>query len=167
MRLPFRMEKQKAGYWCWAAVSAGVAHYFSHDSRWRQCGIVKRVLNRAKVPIPARVCGVRPVPASCDVPWPLDDALKEVHRLRRGPKAGRLSFRQIQRELDEHRPVCVRIGWRSGGGHFVVIYGYHTGPGVQQLYVADPLYREVSRVAYHSLASHYRRIGRWTHTYLV
>ena len=172
--ITFQMEKQKTVNWCWAAVSVSVNRYFAPDSHWRQCGIVEVVLSHAKgpdkLPFPVHACCTKPIPRRCNQPWYLEDALKQVDRLRGSPKAVHLSFKKIQREIDAHRPVCARIQWREPGspGHFVVISGYHiTRARVRQVDVEDPATGSRSTVHYGTFVSNYRHSGRWTHTYLV
>ena len=172
--ITFQMEKQKTVNWCWAAVAVSVNRHFAPDSHWRQCGIVEVVLSRAKgtdkLPLPVHACCTKPIPRRCNQAWYLEDALKQVGRLKGWPKAVHLSFKKIQREIDAQRPVCVRIQWREPGnpGHFVVISGYHiTRTRVRQVDVEDPATGSLSTVHYRTLVSNYRHSGRWTHTYLV
>lgn len=172
--ISFPMEKQKAVNWCWAAVAVGVNRYFAPNSHWRQCGIAEVVLSQAKgqdkPPLPVRACCTKPIPRRCNQPWYLEDALKQVGRLKGWPKARCLSFKEIQRKIGARRPVCVRIQWREPGnpGHFVVISGYHiTRARVRQVDVEDPATGSGSTVNYVTFKSNYRGSGRWTHTYLV
>jgi hypothetical protein len=165
------MERQKAANWCWAAVAVSVARYFDTRSDWRQCGVAKLVLSRAhregEIESPIPVCCTKPIPRGCNQPWYLEDALKQVGTLRGQPKAGRLSFKKIQGKIDADRPVCVRIEWGGGGGHFVVISGYHISRNdVPQVDVEDPL-TGAALVNYSDFVRRYRGTGKWTHTYSV
>src|SRR5437879_6605632 len=111
--MPFQIEKQRQDKWCWAAVSVSVDHYFFPGSTSSQCQIARNVLGG----LPC--CSD---PAGCNTPARLQPALDAVGRLR-GTLPRRLQFDEIQQEIDARRPVCVRVGWDGGGGHFVVVSG--------------------------------------------
>ena len=66
-------------------------------------------------------------------------------------------------EINSNRPMCVRIGWSGGGGHFIAIAGYSTfGPPL--IDVEDPWY-SASTVTWSVLQSGYQGTGTWTHSY--
>ena len=172
-KIAFRMERQKAQNWCWAAVAVSVARFHDSDSRFRQCGVVRLVLSRAHregdpdVPRPVPPCCTKPVPRACNQPWYLEEGLDQVGRRRLRPKSGSLSFEKIRKRIDADRPVCARIAWKGGGGHFVVISGYHVSRnGVRQVDVEDPL-TGPALVNYSDFVRRYRGEGKWSHTYLV
>lgn len=153
----FQMEHQEHDQWCWAAVSLSVDRYFSPTSRMTQCAIAQQVLG---------VRGCSNVEA-CNKPAKLQDALKSIHRLKGKPTAGPMSFEEIQKCLDAGRPVCLRIGWESGGGHFVMLCGYRLSrSGIRLVDVEDPLYRSTT-VIYEDFISSYRSSGQWTASYPV
>src|SRR5437867_2038718 len=129
--MPFQIEKQLQDKWCWAAVSVSVDHYFSPGSTFSQCRIARDVLGG----LPC--CGA---PDTCNTPASLRAALDDVGRFRdRLPRP--LLFDEIRQEIDARSPVCVRIGWNGGGGHFVVISGYRElASGAQLVEVSDPLF---------------------------
>ena len=155
MPYTFPLEKQKQNRWCWAAVAVGVDRYFDSTSQRNQCTVANRVLGRD--------CCNNPAP--CNQGATLTAALEAVNRAsRRVPRA--LSFEETTRELDEDRPVCVRIGWFDGGGHFVVLSGYReSGGGILQVQVSDPWYPN-STVEYDEFRTNYYELGQWTDTYL-
>ena len=159
-RLSFRMQKQLTHVWCWAAVSVSVDRYFDRGSEWRQCGLAKEVTKQP-------VCCTKPVPHDCVKPFFLEDALEIIGRLKGDPTSGPLSFKQIQHRINNDRPICARIGWRGGGGHFVVISGYRTHKGVRQVDIDDPQRKGASTIDYRTFVHKYRAVGRWTHTYPV
>ena len=68
----FRLQKQKHSFWCWAAVSTSLDHYFSPRSTSTQCRVAKTVLRVATC------CGT-PTPAGCNQAAFLQDA---THRIR-------------------------------------------------------------------------------------
>ena len=158
--VPFRMQNQEMDNWCWAAVSVSVDRFFAPRSTLRQCRMAQKILKLKR-------CTGRNCTEACDQPWYLDKALRRVGRLR-GHPLGRLKFAQVQQEIDNGVPVCVRIGWRGGGGHFVVITGYSVSgrSNIERLQIKDPLYADAI-VNYKSFVSSYRGAGRWTDTFLI
>ncbi len=154
------MQKQMTSVWCWAAVSVSVDRFFDHDSEWRQCGLARKVTKQP-------VCCSKPVPHKCAQLFYLEDALTLVGRLKGNPTVGPLSFREVQRRIDKKHPICARIGWRGGGGHFVVISGYRVHNGAKQVDVEDPMRKGTSTIDYQTFVHQYRAVGRWTHTYPV
>jgi hypothetical protein len=159
----FVLEKQSQDKWCWAAVSVSVARYFLPLSPLTQCRVALAVTGKTDC------CGSGR--ADCNDPGDLEDALKAVGRWRETRK-GVLTFEEIQQQIDAFTPVCVRIGWRGGGGHFVIVYGYRIlSSGVQQVEVADPFFAN-SILSYRQLVTAYGSAeqpggGQWTHTFMV
>ncbi|KNB52608.1 papain-like cysteine protease family protein [Streptomyces caatingaensis] len=49
---------------------------------------------------------------------------------------GWLRYSTVQGEINADRPIETRIGWKSGGGHMQVIYGYDTANNL--VYWGDP-----------------------------
>lgn len=151
--------RQEKSQWCWAAVAYNVDHYFSSSSPWTQCMIAKAVLRLPEC------CLDPPDFEDCDSAAYLEDALAVVGR--QYTVSGTLEFADIETEIRAGRPVCARIGWPGGGGHFVIIAGCRTlKSGLRQLWIRDPLFGpslqddECFRTAYHLC-------GEWTNTYLV
>jgi hypothetical protein len=153
------MQTQIEDEWCWAAVAVSVDHYFDSQSTKTQCQVAQAVLNNAGC------CGNQD---SCDQPAKLQDALGQragVGRLDQVlPRY--LQFSEIQDKLKANLPVCVRIGWAKGGGHFVAIDGWSGSPASPQVHVVDPLFAD-STVDYNEFVSAYQGSGRWTATFLV
>lgn len=154
--MPFPMQRQEMGLWCWAAVAASTDKYFDPRSRSTQCSIATAVKHRACCP-KNEVCN------EADI---LDAALAAVGRLARAGE-GILTFEQIRDELELGFPIGARIGWFRGGGHFVLITGFRvsdSGAGV--VTIADPLYPG-NQWLYDDFVNAYRSLGGWTHTYLL
>ncbi|MBL8290684.1 MAG: hypothetical protein JNN08_02545 [Bryobacterales bacterium] len=160
--MAFQMPKQLEELWCWAAVSVAVDQYFAPSSTLNQCTVAGLVFNRE--------CCADSGP--CNRATSLADALNRVgHRHSRLERP--LDFAEIRSEIDAGRPVCVRIGWLGGGGHFVAIHGYWLSvSGVPHVDVADPLFPS-GRWNYDDFVLAYQNGevanggGRWTHTYLL
>src|SRR5947207_2381161 len=127
----FVMESQEQSEWCWAAVSVSVDHYFSTASNSTQCRVARDVLGLAG-------CCSNPDP--CNEPARLQDALESVNCLAASP-TGPLSFAEVRQVIDASKPVCLRIGWDGGGGHFLALCGYRlSSSGIPLVDVEDPLY---------------------------
>jgi hypothetical protein len=155
--MAFAIQKQKQSLWCWAAVSASIDGYFSPGASQKQCEIASTVLGRTDC------CGT---PAACNEAALLQDALGAVERLRQ-TIGRRLSFEEIEQQVDARYPVCARIGWYGGGGHFVVVSGYSISPsGKRYVSVQDPWYLS-SWVRYEDFCTAYLFQGEWTGSYLV
>ena len=112
-------------------------------------------------------CG-DPVPDSCNQPWRyLDGALSIVGRLTGPVTAGPMLFPDIKTVIGAGSPVCIRIGWYGGGGHFVVISGFQEQPGIQTVNVDDPFYGS-SVLDYNTFCTAYHNgQGAWTNSYPI
>ena len=111
----------------------------------------------------------------CNTPETLDGPLSKLGWLESGPIAGPMSFEAIQREIDQGRPIGVRIGWRSDGeftgGHFIAITGYRvTETGVPFVILRDPFF-PASHMTYESFCDkkggYHDGEGIWSHHYLL
>ena len=106
-----------------------------------------------------------------------------ANRVRSTARVGHISFRAVRNQIDQRRPVLVRIGWGRIGvkrGHIVVIRGYDNRQR-QHLLINDPwpegrgstwspVHRRFVRRAFESAQSACGTInngsrGRWTHTW--
>jgi len=153
------IETQEMSEWCWAAVSVSVDRFFNPGSGVRQCDVAQQVLN-----LNSNCCGNK---QACNEPALLQDALKAIGRFK-DAVGRRLRFTEIQTEINiRRRPVCVRIGWEEGGGHFVMIDQFiELTSGDQLVHVLDPLYPN-SLIHYDDFVSEYQGDGRWTGTFFV
>ena len=150
------MQYQQQSNWCWAAVSTSAALYFSAASPWTQCSLVNAQLGQSG-------CCSDGSTAACNQPWYLDRALTQVGHFQSW-QGSAASFSQVQAAIGANRPVGVRIGWSTGGGHFVAIRGYHSS--AQSLDVEDPWYGP-SQVPYSTFCSSYLGSGTWTDSYFT
>lgn len=154
--MPFQIQTQKQSHWCWAAVASSIDKHLNPASTWDQC----RVAGAAQR-IPC--CGHPPPMDSCDRPWRLSEALQSINR-RPGLVDSPVSLETLKAEITAGYPVCARIEWNSGGGHFVVIDGFWTvDPWIS---VRDPLYLDQA-LPYETFRDSYYGLGTWTHSYLV
>jgi len=161
--LSFIMDFQTQTNWCWAAVSKSVASFFDSTSNWTQCSVANAAL---KSKLGAISCCKNPVNRKCNIPWYLGRALAVVGAFVRRVNNAE-SFSTVKSEISSGRPLCVRVGWSSGGGHFLSIIGWvKTRSGEKFYEVTDPIYgRQTVKVA--KFKTSYRGTGRWTHSYYI
>ncbi len=151
------MQRQQQSNWCWAAVGASVFQFYSKAATWaQQCRVASSELGKTCCP-----AGVNP--GVCNVPWYLDRALTRVGHLARWARVA-ATLAQIQGEINGKRPLGARVGWASGGGHFVVLSGYSTSGAGTFVTVEDPVYGR-STITLTAFQTSYQGSGTWTHTY--
>lgn len=149
---------QEQTNWCWAAVSTAVDHYYNSSSPNTQCSVANGTLGRNDC------CGVG-ASGPCNIPYFLNQALSNVGHLDFFTGSP-YSFDKVVSEISSARPLCIRIGWAGGGGHFLAVYGYFAlFVFSERLTLADPIYG-VQTVNYTALFNDsYQGSGTWTHTY--
>jgi hypothetical protein len=156
-KLDFTMRSQRLRDWCWAAVSVSVDRFYNSRSVWTECAIAAAELRLS-------CCDSA---QQCNRVHLLDPPLKRLTRLKQDPLPRVLTFSEIQQQIDAGNPVCVRIEWTDGGGHFTVISGYATSrAGVNRVTLEDPFYGH-SEAAYDAFRTKYQGSGKWTGTFLL
>lgn len=154
--LGFDIEAQQQTQWCWAAVAVSVARFYKSASSSTQCSVVSAELNQA-------TCCTNGGTNKCNKPWFLENALQRVEHLDGARIDTHLQFGEVVTEIDEGQPLGVRIGWKGGGGHFVVVDGYATAS--QMVDVKDPWEDGHVFIPYATLRDRYNGNGSWTHSY--
>lgn len=155
-RLNFIMQSQQQTNWCWAATSVSVSRFFNPNSTWTQCTVVNSELGRSD-------CCAQGSSSNCNKPWFLDSALSRTNNLQ-STSSGSANMTEIAGEINSNRPICVRIGWAGGGGHFLAIDGYNTA--ISMISVDDPWFG-ASDVVLSVFQTAYQGSGSWTTTYRV
>jgi len=160
--LNFDMDSQMEGFWCWAAVAKGVSDFYNRGSEFTQCSIAQQVLN---------VPNCCPQVEACNQTEDLKTALMVTGNFVQ--KKRKISWAKLENELINGRVVAARIQFRSGAGHFIVLYGTSENGGVRYVSVNDP----AVGVGYllptlGELRTNYRQDtngepGKWTNTYLT
>ena len=147
--LGVNVPTQEETNWCWAATSKGIEDYYG-SARHSQCEIAGLTLG-------ADCCGNR-VP--CNIAYYLDSALTAVAHF--ANIAGVEPSSSVSREIGARRPLCARVGWAGGGGHFMAISGYDAA--TDSFLISDPIYGRqiVPRTVF---TGAYQGSGSWTHTY--
>lgn len=151
--LNFNMQHQLQSEWCWAAVSVSVAHYYDAHSSWTQCRMVNAQKGLA-------TCCQNGGSDDCNQPGFLDDALTRAGHLN-SETGGTTAIDTVLEDLTAANPVCIRIGWSGGGGHFIAATGAED-PDIMM--VDDPIYGH-SVLTYNTLANDYQGSGSWTNSY--
>ena len=150
--LGFTMQHQEQTQWCWSATSVSVNLYYHPTSGRTQCAVVNSHLGQT-------TCCTNGSTAQCNQPAVLSDVLTLVGNLN-AVTSTKESLAKVKGEIDACRPVCLRIGWNGGGGHFVAIYGHSSN----NIDIGDPWYGN-SVQDYTAMPGSYHGGGSWTHTY--
>jgi hypothetical protein len=155
--LDFTMRSQRLRDWCWAAVSVSVDRFYNSKSAWTECAIAEAELGLS-------CCKEA---QQCNRVHLLDPPLDRLKRLKQTPLPRVLTFAEIQKQIDAGNPICTRIEWTDGGGHFTVISGYAISrAGVNKVILEDPFYGH-SEAAYDAFLTKYQGSGKWTGTFLL
>ena len=163
-KLAFTIQPQQQTNWCWAAVSTSVSHFFSAASAWTQCLVANATLPRQDC------CGAGAAdPTKCNIYGYLDQALTTTRNFRQKlPR--RLSFVEVQAEIQASKPVGTRVAWFGNGAHFMAIVGWLVADGGEQyIDIADPIYLDLAVIASITIyaSASWRGGGNWTHSYLT
>lgn len=154
--LRFPIQRQEQSQWCWAGVAQSVSRYYVPGGTWTQCQIANRQWSRTDC------CGAGATGA-CNNPSTLGTALTTVGHFDR-QTSNQESLQTVESELLAGRPLCIRVGWAGGGGHFIVAAGVEDDGFV---WVSDPGGGTTALVAYDTLRTAYRGSGTWTHSYFT
>ncbi|MEU6236663.1 papain-like cysteine protease family protein [Kitasatospora sp. NPDC047058] len=123
--LPITMQKQVRTQWCWDASGVTIAAYWGRTASQEQfCQLA-----------------AQGTWVNCNnQPATLEDMANGLARLGLGNSGRSLfrnaSFAESSAEIAAGRPFGVRIGWRTGGGHMNVVYGYDSATNM--IAVGDP-----------------------------
>ncbi|MEJ8854522.1 papain-like cysteine protease family protein [Variovorax robiniae] len=154
--LRFPVQAQLQSQWCWAAVAASVSRYYVPATTWTQCRVANVQWGRTDC------CGTG-ASGPCNNPSVLGTALTTVGHFDHQTSVQE-SLQTLENELVVGRPLCIRIGWSGGGGHFIVASGVEDDSFV---WVSDVGGGTTALVAYDTLRTNYRGSGTWTHSYFT
>jgi hypothetical protein len=154
-QLPFTTEAQLQDQWCWSAASISTSRFYNAQTTWSQCRLVNSELR-------VGTCCQNGSSSTCNKPWYLDRALRRTANLNR-VESDAVSRADVLAEIESDRPLCARVGWRGGGGHFVVISGI-VGDIVT---IDDPWEGGRSLMPYDEFRDNYQNDGEWTHSYFT
>lgn len=158
------MEKQKNDQWCWAAVTSSVFHALQNSSISQENVVCQMLINED--------CRSSPTPDICNVPFPLEAAIKKICKCAVG--MGRvLSFAQIQAQIDNaRRPLPIGITFSTQFGsvlHYCLIKGCNTVNGSQEVIVLDPAHADAgeSHISYAALCDGSAIGAPWTDSFVL
>jgi len=124
-RNPISMQAQQRNQWCWAASGNTIAAYHGVTvSQTRFCQLAHNTAGTDCANLPGTLADPQRAFARLGFTSPgryLDS---------------RIPYASIRTQTAANRPVETRVGWRSGGGHTHVLYGYDTSG--DWVYWGDP-----------------------------
>ena len=162
--LVFENALQERTNWCWAAVAFNVARYYDPSTAFTQCSIASGELRQD--------CGCDKTtdPDPYNVYGYLMSSLFRVGHFEKWLTRPATAD-EVHDEIDDDRPLCVRIVWNGGGAHFVVIAGYadkdSTTDGKRDIggvAIADPWWG-LSDIDFEDFPTGYINCGRCTDHY--
>jgi hypothetical protein len=157
-QLTYPYQRQLLSEWCWSATAGSIAGFYRAGVALSQCAIADLVFKS-----PSCAGGVpnagRNQPQSLDVP------LRRLSNLGR-IVSGRLLFTALAAEIDQGRPIGLRIQWvdQPGAGHMIALSGYDGS--TRMVMVEDPKFGR-GMFAYDILSQRYLGRGFWSFTYLT
>jgi hypothetical protein len=160
-----KMQQQKNSQWCWAAVTCCVFPTFQPGPVTQEDVVCKMLINED--------CRLSPTPGICDVPFPLEMAIRKICKCVVRLKEV-LSFAQIQNQIDTaQRPLPIGLTFTSPLGfvlHYCVIKGCAIlSDGKQEVIVLDPAHADQSesRVSYAALCDGSAMGAQWTDSFVL
>ena len=163
------IDHQLGDNWCWAAASQAIHRRYEPDNSRSQCDIATATLGQYEPNPPGPCCEGEPRNGPCDQSYYLDRALTVLHHFDRY-EVGAMGLAHLIGELQNDRPVGIRIRWGTGpDAHFVIAGGVVPGPEPTVL-IHDPAEAqgdEPSEVPIGTLVNGYKSAGSWTHSFLT
>ena len=150
--LKFRGERQEQSQWCWAAACASISSYYAgrrYGRKYKQCEIVQAAGNNP-------CCDCCGAPGRCNVQGPMDEGMSLIGHFAELTD-GAVGLERIRAELNQQRPIGVRVMLRAGQEHIVIIYGYDHS---SRLHVWNPARGYIQT----DLNNWARHIGWWQNT---
>lgn len=157
-RLDCPVPRQEQSNWCWCATTLGVHKFYKILDLTSQCDAANIILQRLDA------C-TKPGDPEINKVYFLDKALAALGHLRAPIITGVLTFSQVAIEITLKTPLCTRIGWAGGGGHFMAVEGVLAGV-TPRLAINDPIDGR-TEIDYSLYLSAYQGSGSWTHSYMT
>lgn len=169
LKKPFKNQEQCQSNWCWAAVAASIADFYDKPMAARkQCLVAKKFLNlNNSIDCCGPSCKTLDEDAPCNKERKILAVLYKQKCTDQGTEFEIPKLSSVHDEIDASQPVCVRILWPEGKGHFVTITGYLSHSDV--LLVEDPLEPDdLIEISYDDLQVDYDEAGgTWDQTYFT
>lgn len=110
------MQLQQKNQWCWAGSGATIAAFHGAAvSQTRFCQLAHGAAGQDCANLPATLAGPQRAFAKLGFSSP---GRYVAHPI---------SYADVRQQTAANRPVETRVGYRSGGGHAHVVYGYDAG----------------------------------------
>jgi hypothetical protein len=159
-RLPVKVEQQLKSRWCWAAIASAVASWYQ-TMRIGQVQVVDSLLADVNA---GKGLYTKEELLERNVNFKLDVALKFVHCFSHWT-IGKPAFERVQFEINQGRPLGVRLEWFKGGAHYILVNGYNDQDG--SIMIEDPLHGP-HVLDFNRFPANYRESGAvWTETFFT
>ncbi|WP_103068633.1 papain-like cysteine protease family protein [Aquimarina sediminis] len=156
--LPIDINKQLKSRWCWAAIASAVGNYYQ-TCTIKQKSLVKKILRDVDYD---QSKYTESEIQEKNINFKLDIALKFVGSFSHWT-LGKPIFERIQFEINQGRPLGVRLEWFKGGAHYILVKGYNAEEG--NLIIEDSLHGSSIQL-YDTFPEKYREGGAvWTETF--
>jgi papain like cysteine protease AvrRpt2 len=157
-QLPYPYAVQVMSEWCWCAAAASIGGFYRQTNALSQCAVADLVFGSGS-------CVATAPKPSLNLPKPLDAPLRKLKNLSQ-VRDGSLQFEDMAKEIDQGRPVGIRIQWSDepGVGHMIVLSGYDRPTA--SVMVEDPKFGQAIW-SFGAVAKLYRGRGFWSFTYLT
>ena len=156
--LEIKLEQQLKSRWCWVSLACAIAKYYE-TMNVQQAALANELVKNADTESEIYPPEDR---KEKNVNFKLDVALKYIGCFSHW-SAGKPNFERLKFEINQGRPLCVRLEWLKGGAHYVMIKGYDWKKGT--VLIDDPLHG-LHRMPFENFPEKYRVSGAiWTETY--
>lgn len=126
--LDFPLSTQEHDQWCWAGATQSIFHYYNLPITQSEIALYGTEGSNTW----NYLWGYGELPTRRGIDMILNNfaGLQSVF----GEQVNAIPLSQVIAEIDSLQPFVTRIGWYSGGGHFIDCYGYNQN----NLYLMDP-----------------------------
>jgi hypothetical protein len=156
--LEIKLEQQLKSRWCWGALACAIAGYYE-TMNVQQAQLAGELIKDSDTGHEIYALEDR---QEKNVNFKLDVVLKYVGCFSHW-SAGKPNFDRLKFEINQGRPLCVRLEWFKGGAHYIMIKGYDWEKGT--VLIDDPLHG-LDRMPFENFPEKYRVSGAvWTETY--
>lgn len=159
LRVPKKSQKQNQ--WCWAGCSDAVLSFYG--KKIKQCYMANFAWSQDDC------CST---PANCNSPNSMYGTAGSLQGILKHwcvssqKVTSSLTFSSVKSEIKNSRPLIIRYGWATGGGHFIVIRGCKVDKSGEneKLYLMDPWPGNGYGIFSYTYVKHEADHHTWTHT---
>lgn len=150
--------KQEKANWCWAAVSQSVLTYYGINITQQEIADYGAKGQDVKNLLFSSSIKLKDFPDLKGV----DLILQHFGSLTTSFKSNHLTLEELKNEINNNRPVIVRLFGKGVPGHYIIIYGFEEEPSKTRVFIMDPL--DILPVAYYYEDLANNPTLWWTHT---